>query len=68
MYLLYLVDCLGAHIEVEKQQQRKDQSERQITIRGTTDAIRQAMAMIQGLIDDTDAAVNDIINKVLLQL
>ncbi|VDP06753.1 unnamed protein product [Soboliphyme baturini] len=52
----------GAHIEVEKQQ--KGQTDRLITIRGSLDAIKQAVLMINGLINEPDALVRDIIIKV----
>uniref|UniRef100_A0A915HL02 K Homology domain-containing protein n=1 Tax=Romanomermis culicivorax TaxID=13658 RepID=A0A915HL02_ROMCU len=52
----------GAHIEVEKQQ--KGQTDRMITIKGSVDATKQAILMINGLINDPDVPVQEIVAKV----
>uniref|UniRef100_A0A914WYR6 K Homology domain-containing protein n=1 Tax=Plectus sambesii TaxID=2011161 RepID=A0A914WYR6_9BILA len=57
-------EATGAHIEVEKQQPKKEQQDRLITIRGSADATRHAVLMINGLIMDNDAPVADVIKKV----
>ena len=49
----------GAHIEVEKQ--KGQQSDRQILIKGTQDATRNAQLMINALVNEPDKDLNQII-------
>uniref|UniRef100_A0A5S6QY69 ANK_REP_REGION domain-containing protein n=1 Tax=Trichuris muris TaxID=70415 RepID=A0A5S6QY69_TRIMR len=55
-------EASGAHIEVEKQQ--RGQADRLVTIKGSSEATKQAVYMINGLINEPESHVNTIINKV----
>ncbi|KAL3981526.1 Ankyrin repeats (3 copies) family protein [Acanthocheilonema viteae] len=57
-------EATGAYIEVEKQTGKKEQHDRQITLKGTDDALRQAVEMIHGLIDDSECNVEEVIQRV----
>uniref|UniRef100_F1KPG7 Ankyrin repeat and KH domain-containing protein mask n=1 Tax=Ascaris suum TaxID=6253 RepID=F1KPG7_ASCSU len=57
-------EATGAYIEVEKQSGKKEQHDRQITIKGSETALRQAVEMINGLITDSECTVNDVIRRV----
>ncbi|CAD6198096.1 unnamed protein product [Caenorhabditis auriculariae] len=58
-------EATGASIEVEKQGTKKDpQAERQICIRGSPDAVRNATQMINRLITDGEVLVEDVIIQV----
>ncbi|VDM37893.1 unnamed protein product [Toxocara canis] len=58
-------EATGAYIEVEKQSGKKEQHDRQITIKGSETALRQAVEMINGLIVDSECTVNDVIRRVM---
>ncbi|CAJ0933075.1 unnamed protein product, partial [Mesorhabditis belari] len=58
-------EATQASIEVEKQNPKKEQAERQITIRGTLETVKYAVQMINGLVVDQEASVNDIVRQVL---
>ncbi|XP_015790056.1 ankyrin repeat and KH domain-containing protein 1 isoform X2 [Tetranychus urticae] len=50
----------GAHIEVEKQ---KGQGDRQIIIKGSADATRHAQQLINGLVNETDKDLSQIVSQ-----
>lgn len=54
----------GAHIEVDKQQKSQNERERVVTLRGPPDAMNAAILMINGLINEADKPVEEIITKV----
>ncbi|CAJ0574622.1 unnamed protein product, partial [Mesorhabditis spiculigera] len=58
-------EATQASIEVEKQNTKREQTERQITIRGTADTVRNAIQMINGLVIDQESSVGDIIRQVM---
>ncbi|KAI6219308.1 NFU1 iron-sulfur cluster scaffold-like protein, mitochondrial [Aphelenchoides fujianensis] len=57
-------EATNAHIEVEKIATRREQSTRQITVKGSPDSIRNAITMMDLLVRDSDAHVNDVIRRV----
>ncbi|GMR47018.1 hypothetical protein PMAYCL1PPCAC_17213, partial [Pristionchus mayeri] len=60
-------EATGASIEVErvdKALSRRDNIDREICIRGTQETVKNAVAMINGLIAETDVTVNEIIRLV----
>uniref|UniRef100_A0A1I8EV11 ANK_REP_REGION domain-containing protein n=1 Tax=Wuchereria bancrofti TaxID=6293 RepID=A0A1I8EV11_WUCBA len=57
-------EATGAYIEVEKQTGKKEQHDRQITLKGSDVALRQAVDMIHGLIDDSECNVEEVIQRV----
>ncbi|EJD73951.1 KH domain-containing protein [Loa loa] len=57
-------EATGAYIEVEKQTGKKEQHDRQITLKGSDIALRQAVEMIHGLIDDSECNVEEVIQRV----
>uniref|UniRef100_A0A8R1TVW6 ANK_REP_REGION domain-containing protein n=1 Tax=Onchocerca volvulus TaxID=6282 RepID=A0A8R1TVW6_ONCVO len=57
-------EATGAYIEVEKQTGKKEQHDRQITLKGSDVALRQAVEMIHGLIDDSECNVEEVIQRV----
>uniref|UniRef100_A0A1I7RHD0 ANK_REP_REGION domain-containing protein n=1 Tax=Bursaphelenchus xylophilus TaxID=6326 RepID=A0A1I7RHD0_BURXY len=57
-------EATGAHIEVEKIATRREQSTRQIVVKGLYDVAKLAVTMIDQLIRDSETHVSDIIKRV----
>uniref|UniRef100_A0A183C3I5 ANK_REP_REGION domain-containing protein n=1 Tax=Globodera pallida TaxID=36090 RepID=A0A183C3I5_GLOPA len=58
-------EATGAHVEVEKQSTRKEQTTRKITLRGPADSVRNAMRMIDLLMRDHNVLINEIVDRVM---
>ncbi|KAK0399896.1 hypothetical protein QR680_003264 [Steinernema hermaphroditum] len=58
-------EATNANIEVEKQISSRNQGPRTITIRGNSDAVRNAVVMIEVLLREADLTINQIVARVL---
>uniref|UniRef100_A0A1I8BTT7 ANK_REP_REGION domain-containing protein n=1 Tax=Meloidogyne hapla TaxID=6305 RepID=A0A1I8BTT7_MELHA len=58
-------EATGAHVEVEKQCLRKEQTTRKITIKGAPEAVKNAIMMIDLLMKDHNMLVTDIVDRVI---
>nr|CAD2162232.1 unnamed protein product [Meloidogyne enterolobii] len=61
-------EATGAHVEVEKQCLRKEQTTRKITIKGSPEAVKNAIMMIDLLMKDHNMLVTDIVDRVISKI
>ncbi|KAL3102100.1 hypothetical protein niasHS_003509 [Heterodera schachtii] len=59
-------EATGAHVEVEKQSTRKEQTTRKITLKGSADSVRNAIRMIDLLLKDHNLLINEIVDRVVV--